>query len=443
MEERKTRVLAVIDEQRDQIVGFLQDLVRLRSINPVFLGTPPVEEAKLQHFLADKLRSIGFTDVDLWEPDPVDLARYRGKPGFTEGREFVNRPNLVARLPGSGLGRSMFLTGHVDVVGADPEREAWRHDPFSGLIEDGHVFGRGCVDMKGGIAAMIMAVQALRDAGVKLAGDVLVGTVVDEETGSMGMLSLADRGYHADAGIMTEPTDLQLSLLCRGIVWGRIILQGKAGHIEIAQAHWSRGGAVDAFRKGLKVVRALDDLNEEWAKRPDRQHPLMPRAGEVNVSIVNAGQHPSSFAEQCVITVDAQYLPSERDEVGLGGRIKREIEAAVKSVADADPWLQLHPPVIEWFVDADCAEVEIGHPIVGTLVDSMQALGLQTAPTGTEAHTDMSLLNNMTNTATVNFGPGDMFVAHQTNESIRIDDVIIATKVIALALLDWCGPDRA
>lgn len=439
MDARKEQLLAAIEVQRGHIVEFLQQLVRLRSVNPVFLGTPPVEEAKLQQFLADKLRSMGFTDIDLWEPDPEHLARYRGRPGFTEGRAFSNRPNLVARLPGAGGGRSLFLTGHVDVVGADPDREAWRHDPFSAIIEDGCVYGRGSVDMKGGIATMIMAVEAVRNAGITLAGDVFVGTVVNEETGSMGMLSLADRGYHADAGIMTEPTNLQLSLLCRGIVWGRITVQGKAGHIEIAQPHWSQGGAVNAFRKALKVVRALDDLNEEWQTRPDRGHPLLPRPCQVNVSIVQAGQHPSSWAEQCVLTVDAQYLPSERDDIGLGGRIKHEIETGILAAARADPWLAEHPPTISWFVDADCAEVDAGHPLVKTLATSLQTAGLRPALTGTEAHTDMSLLTNMAKTPTVNFGPGNMFVAHQTNEAVAIEDVIAATKAIALALIDWCG----
>lgn len=437
----KDRVLATVDARHDRIVHFLQQLVRHPSVNPVFLGTPPREEKQLQEFVARELLAMGFTDLDLWEPDPIHLAKYRGRPGFTENRLFHNRPNLFARLPGTGGGRSLFLTGHVDVVGADPEKEAWIHDPFAAELVDGIIYGRGTVDMKGGIAAMIMAVECVRAAGVQLAGDVLMGLVVDEETGSMGMLALADRGYHADAGIMTEPTDLQVSLLCRGIVWGRISVPGRSGHIEIGQPDWRANGAVDAFRKGLLVVDALDALNEQWAGRADKKHPLLPRPNMVNISMVQAGQHPSSYAERCVITVDAQYLPDECDENGLGGAVKREIEAAIAAAAAADPWLVEHPPTVEWFVDADCAEVQREHPIVPLLTGALDRLGLQdrTALSGTEAHTDMSLLTKMARTPTVNFGPGDPFLSHLTNEAIPVDSLIAATRAIALTMLDWCG----
>ena len=148
----------------------------------------------------------------MWEPDPVALLKYEGKPGYTEGRSFHNRPNLVGVLKGYGEGRSLFLTGHVDVVDADAKKEAWVCDPWAAAIRDGCIYGRGIADMKGGIASMIMAVESIREVGIDLRGDVLVGTVVDEETGSMGMLSLVDRGYSADAGIMTEPTELQISV---------------------------------------------------------------------------------------------------------------------------------------------------------------------------------------------------------------------------------------
>lgn len=437
--ELKERVLKAIDAGKDDIVGFLRDLIRIKSVNPVFVDSKPMEERECQEFIADYLRRYGFIDIDMWEPDPVALReKYLGYPGYTENREFRNRPNLVARLPGVGGGRSLFLTGHVDVVNADAATENWKHDPWEGAVDDGFVYGRGAADMKGGIAAMIQAVRFLREAGVKLKGDVLVGTVVDEETGSMGMLSLVDRGYRADAGIMTEPTDLRLSLLCRGIIWGRIRIRGRAGHIEVSQPHWREGGAVDAIEKGMKIINALQELNREWARRPDKRHRLLPRPCEINVSMVNAGQHPSSYAEECTITVDIQYLPSERDARGLGGNVKREVEEFLRKVADTDSWLREHPPIVEWFVDADCAEVAEGHPLVGIMQTHIARFGWPSAPTGSEFHTDMSLLTN-NGTPTVNFGPGDPFVAHLTNERVPIDQLVDATKIIALCILDWCG----
>lgn len=431
-------ILRAVDALREQIVTFTQRLVQFKSVNPVFPGSVPLEEKACQEFIADKLRSLGFQGIDLWEPDPVLLSKYKGRPGFTENRTFRDRPNLVARLRGTGGGKSVFLTGHVDVVGADPRTEAWEHDPFAGVVKHGQLHGRGTVDMKAGIASMIMAVEALQQAKVTLAGDILVGTVVDEETGSMGMLSLVDRGYRADAGIMTEPTDLRVAPICRGVIWGRIKIRGKSGHIEISQPHWSEGGAVDALAKGLIVIDGIKRLNEEWAQRPDKRHPLLPRPCQVNVSMVHAGQHPSSYPENCEITVDIQYLPSECDLFGLGGDVKREVESFLLRVAQSDPWLKEHPPVFEWFVDADCAEVPVEHPIVTTLRKAAIYAGISKTIGCVEAHTDMSLLTKMAQTPTVNFGPGLPSIAHQTNEYVEVEDLILATKTIALAIAEWC-----
>lgn len=436
----RDRLLERIDQKQAEIVAFAQELVRFRSVNPVFSTSTPSEEAACQEFIADRLKRIGFTGIDMWEPDPVALLKYEGKPGYTEGRSFHNRPNLVGVLKGCGEGRSLFLTGHVDVVDADPKKEAWVCDPWAATIRDGCIYGRGIADMKGGIASMIMAIESIREVGIDLRGDVLVGTVVDEETGSMGMLSLVDRGYSADAGIMTEPTDLQISVLCRGIIWGRIRVKGKAGHIEMSQPHWTRGGAVDAVDKGMKILQGIRRLNKEWAARDDKKHPLLPRPCEVSISMLEAGQHPSSFAEEFVITTDTQYLPSEVDENGLGGNVRKEIEEHLLAIAATDQWLRSNPPVFEWFVDADCAEVHKDHELVTILGDSIARIGRAPRVGGTEAHTDMSLLTKAARTPTVNFGPGSPAIAHQTNEHCPIPDLIDATKALAISIVQWCGP---
>lgn len=426
-----------IDAKADEIVAYLQSLVRVRSVNPVFVTSEPIEERACQEAIADTLQALGFTDIDMWEPDADALRRkYLGKPGYTPNRKFENRPNLVAKLPGSGGGRSLFLTGHIDVVNADPATEDWRHDPWNGTVEDGKIFGRGTADMKGGIAAMIQAVRFIQEAGYRLKGDVLFGTVVDEETGSMGMLSLVDRGYAADAGIMTEPTDLRLSLLCRGIIWGRIGVAGRSGHIEVWQPE--PDGAVDAIAKGRRLLDGIDDLNASWARRPAKRHPLLPRPCEINVSMLRAGQHPSSYAEGFEATVDIQYLPSERDEHGLGGNVKREVEERLSALGAADPWLHEYPPTFDWFVDADCSEVPVDHPFAQLCSRSIASLGLPGEPTGSEFHTDMSLLTN-NGTPTVNIGPGDPAIAHLTNEHITVDQLVDCTKIIARIVMAWCG----
>lgn len=433
------KVGKLVEEERERIIEYLRDLVRIKSINPVFIESEPVEERQCQEFLAEGLREIGFTDIDLWEPDAEELRRkYLGKPGYTANRKFENRPNLVGRLPGSGGGRSIFLTGHIDVVGADPETEDWKHDPFDPVIENGMMYGRGSADMKGGVAAMMQAVRLIHKAGYRLKGDVLFGTVVDEETGSMGMLSVVDRGYKADAGIMTEPTSNQLSLLCRGIIWGRIGVRGKSGHIEVFQPNEMEGGAADGIEKGMRLLREIEVMNREWARRSDKRHPLLPRPNEINVSMIKAGQHPSAYAEQFEATVDIQYLPTERDENGLGGTVKREIEQRLNAVAAADPWMRQHPIEYDWFVDADCGEVPLQSEIAQMGLGSIVAHGYSGKAGGSEFHTDMSLLTN-NDTPTINIGPGDAMMAHQTNEQIPVDEYVDAVKIIARVIMDWCG----
>src|ERR1700684_4618576 len=128
------------------------------------------------------------------------LCKYEGRPGANKGRTFEGRPNLAGVLKGKGEGRSIMLTGHVDVVPPGAS-EHWTSDPFAPVVSEGSVRGRGTVDMKGGVACMLMAIEILKEIGVTPAGDVVFTTVVDEEIGGMGSLAMVARGYPADAGI--------------------------------------------------------------------------------------------------------------------------------------------------------------------------------------------------------------------------------------------------
>lgn len=420
-----------------EITAFLQAIVRAPSVNPVFGVVHEGGEALCQDIIADKLRAVG-AEVTRWDPDVEKLAKYRGMPGYQDGRTFANRPDQQAFLRGAGGGRSLMLAGHIDVVGADARAESWTHDPFAGVIENGVLHGRGSVDMKGGVCAMVMALHVLHRVGVRLRGDVSVVTVVDEETGGMGSLAAVERGCKADAGIMTEPTELKIVPMCRGILWGRIRLRGKSGHVEIKQPPPDRGGAVDGVRRMRFLMQGIDELNAQWRDNPSKTHPLLGYPCEVSLTMVNAGQHPSSFAETVELTVDVQYLHAERDTQGLGARVRDEIESFLLQWARLDPWLRDTPPTFEWFVDANPNEIPSDHPVVGTLGKALVSVGLQADVTGTGFHSDSSVFTHY-GTPMVNFGPGDPFLAHQTNEHIALDEVVKAVEVLALAVADWCG----
>jgi len=437
-EQLQQSIIKAVDHNRERIARTLQELIRFESIvmaDPTKAGPG---ERECQKYLESRLSAAGF-ETDLWEPDAdALLEKYRGKPGAQQGRNFRGRPNLAATLRGSGGGRSILLTGHIDVVPAG-ERTHWRYEPFAGAREGDCIQGRGAVDMKGGVASMLSAAEILRELNVPLAGDILFATVVDEEIGGMGALAMADRGYQADAGILTEPTDNRISPLCHGILWGKIVIDGIGGHAELKARHWDAGGPVDAIGLMRFVLDGIDALNGRWRTDPRKNHPLMELSHQITVTHVRAGEPPSSTAGRAEIVIDVQYLPSEKDADGVGGIVKREVEAHLVRLAQVDPWLAEHPPRVEWILDADCAEVKTDHPIINTFAEACAVASHPFRLWGMGAHTDMGIPTELAKTPTINFGPGDPSQAHQPNEYVSIGDLVTCTKVIALAIAQWCG----
>ena len=198
--DREQGVCEAIGAERDRLVDLACQLIGFDTTarQP---GDPPRQEAALQQCLAGRLSDVG-AKVDVWEPDAVAL---QGKPLVPPGLDFAGRPQLIGSLKGSGGGRSLVFNGHIDVVPAEP-LDRWTSDPFVASVRDGLLYGRGACDMKGGIAAMVFAVEALASNGVVLAGDVLVATNTDEESSGAGGTALVEHGLRADAGIVTEPT---------------------------------------------------------------------------------------------------------------------------------------------------------------------------------------------------------------------------------------------
>ncbi len=340
MDTTDKALLDAVERAADRITATLSDLIAFPSIVPVDPTKAGPAERECQTYLRDRLAELGFK-TDLWDPDgPALYAKHEGRPGAHKGRTFEGRPILAGTLEGKGGGRSLMLTGHIDVVPPGPASH-WRTDPFQATVADGRIAGRGSVDMKGGVASMLMAAALVREQGLPLAGDLLFTTVVDEEIGGMGALAMVDRGYRADAGILPEATALAISPVCHGILWGRILIDGIGGHAELLPKAWDDGGPVDAVWLMRQIMDGIDILNRRWANDPRKRHPLMDLPNQVLVTQVKAGEHPSSFAGAAEIIIDAQYLPAEKDEVGLGGAVKREIEAHLRRAVPRRP---LSPP---------------------------------------------------------------------------------------------------
>ena len=270
--------------------------------------------------------------------------------------DFDGRPQLVARFAGAGGGRSLLLNGHIDVVSGEPKAR-WTDDPNTPVVRDGKLYGRGACDMKGGVAAMVLAAEVLARLGVRLAGDLIVNTITDEEsTGAGGIASVA-HGVRADAGIVPEPTAFDVWVACRGSVYPTITVEGRPGHAELLQPHWRDGGAVNAIEKAQIVLDAIRGLREEWRTRSDLQHPYL-SPPDIVPTLMHAGEWSVTYPASCAIT-SARAVPARlRGRRGLrlararrgvrvdrarlrrrplAGRAPAELRVGGRHPADGDP----------------------------------------------------------------------------------------------------------
>ncbi len=230
-------------EHRDELVDLVRRLVSLRSENRPPLG----EEGPCQEFVAGYLSGLGITP-DVFEPHQVPGALEH--QAWWPGREYAGRPNVVGRRPGTGGGRSLLFSGHVDVV---PALGEGAHGYWSGELEDGRLYGRGALDMKGGVACYLHALRCLIECGGELAGDVIVETTVDEEFGGAnGTLAARLRGYTADGAVLAEPTGLAVCHAARGGIQYRLHAQGEKGGMNFGD-----GKAPSALHTIARVSVAL------------------------------------------------------------------------------------------------------------------------------------------------------------------------------------------
>src|SRR5208282_4072183 len=253
--DSQQKVLSFIDQHKEDIVKFLRELISYPSVTG--------NERDIQNFISLWLRKELAVRVDVWEPDLDELKKH---PGYVPvEKDYKDRPNVVGIYKGSGGGKSLLFNGHVDVIPTGPT-DAWKSDPWGGLVEEGKVFGRGASDMKSGLAAYSMAMQAIIRTGIKLKGDVVLEYTVDEELSGNGTLAAIIRGYKADAGISGETSSLAVQPASIGRIWFDIHVKGKPAGV---QRKWE---GVNAIEKGYKIVKAVSDFEE--IRMNQVRHPL-------------------------------------------------------------------------------------------------------------------------------------------------------------------------
>jgi acetylornithine deacetylase len=326
----------------------------------------------------------------------------------------------------------LILNGHADTVGPG-EPSAWPHPPFSARLDGGVVSGLGAADAKGSLLAFVGAVSALRRAGIGLQRSAMIQSVVDEEWGGAGTLECLRRGYAADAALVGEPTDLRVCPGSRGAMNLRVRVAGRRAH---PGEGW-RG--VNAIRKSWLYVQALDRLRDELDRT--QMHPLWaPLAvGHVWNLMGVAGGATARVDRSVPDTCEVVY------GIGMIGRERRQsmrtiVEAALGAVTESDPWLIEHPPEIAWLPAAfDPAVTDADHPAVLTLARALADLGGSARVEALSAATDGRHLTNTGGIPAINFGPGEMHLAHSPMEALRVDDFRRAIETVALFLIRYCG----
>lgn len=412
-------IVKAVDAGRDKTVALHRALVQARSITG--------DEGKMGLRTAESFRERGL-ETTTWAATAEEMKDYLEHVGEQPGYE--GRLNVVGRRKGAGGGRSILLNAHIDTV-PEGDHALWTQDPFAADMVNGRVYGRGSCDMKGGLVTHLAALDALSAIGVKLKGDVTVAATVGEEDGGLGALSTVLRGYKADAALVTEPTELALVTACEGSLVFKITITGRSAHAA------TRDEGVSALEKFLPIFADLQNFEKE--RNASLKHPLydvFPNKVPINVGVVRAGNWASTVPEILEAEVRVGLLPGEELEW-----FKKYVIDRIMTAASRDPWLKIHPPSITFFGGQFiAAETPADAPICEAIRRAHKAVTGKTPKTEAATYgADMRHFIAFGGMPCVMYGAGDIKLAHGPDEYLPIEELLTATKTVAVLLADWCG----
>ena len=421
------RVCEYVDAQRDTLAAIAADLVRIPSEN-----TPPVgAERSCQERIAAALDALEW-DVRLYEPTAVSgVAEH---PLFWPGRDYRGRPNVAGRRKGTGGGRSLVLSGHIDTVPRGSTQE-WTRNPFGGEIEGNRLYGRGSNDMKSGVATNLFVAEAIDELGLQLAGDLVFETVVDEEFGGVnGTLAGRLAGYNGDAAVISEPSFLRICAAQRG---------GRTAHITFA----AKGGVLTdgAFPAGVvdQLGHFLGAVKTFAAGRRGAApaHPLYsacPDPVPVSIMKIFTGPwgmgEPMTVPEACRVEMFWQAMPGEAQ-----ADVDRQFAEWFEWVMQSAPELYRVRPRVEfpirWLPGSAISPEE---PLVQELSGAARdVLGAPPPVAGIEGPCDMYVFHQFGIPAVLWGARGGN--THAADEYVELDSVAKAAKSLLLFICRWCG----
>jgi succinyl-diaminopimelate desuccinylase len=363
------------------IAESLAALVRTASVNPGMSEARMVDEIECQ------LASI-----------PCELTRVEFAPG---------RPSLAAVLRGAGAGPSLVLNGHTDTVAID-DYARWSVEPFDGVVLDGSLWGRGAVDMKGGLAAQIACLRALAAVRDRMAGTVVAHFAAGEECGEPGTLSLLQAGFTGDYGIVTEPTGLSIATAQRGIGWFRICIEGRSTHAATPAAGLSPVPGLE------QVLRRVREYNDMLASRTP--HPILGN-GICTVTMVAAGAEHNAVPDSCEVTLDRRMVPGETHQ-----SVTHELREVIDEVGADHPGLVLE--LVDLHLPFEPSETSADTPFVALVADAVEHVtGEPARMYGTPYGSDVRNLVNDAGMEAITLGAGDVRLAHGPDERIELREL--------------------
>jgi acetylornithine deacetylase or succinyl-diaminopimelate desuccinylase len=362
------------------------------------------------------------------------IAAFFEKAGIGSfvGEAAPGRPNVIARIPGSGGGRSLLLCGHLDTVPPYAMQE-----PYVARVKDGRLYGRGAADMKASLACMMLAMKAVKSSGARLAGDLVFAGLCDEENRSIGASSLArsvDGRKLADGAIVGKPTNLAVCIGHRGLECFEIELRGRSVHAGRDE----RG--VSAVSAASRLVMKLD--GKLRPRLSSRKHELFGSAS-INVGRIEGGTQPSTVPGECRVLVDRRWLPSESYESMVG-----EIESLLRELERTTPGLSaslrvMDESVMEGGMVHAPFETDRSHPLVQACLSAVATiaprLSTRRSIAAFPAWSDAAVLANYAATPSVVWGPGFLESAHSDEENIELAQLHPAVRGYALAANEFCS----
>jgi acetylornithine deacetylase len=365
------------------VIDTLAALVRINSVNPAY-GDGGTEE-NVVPFIREFFES-------------------RGIETFTQ-EVFPGRHNIIARLPGKTSRRIVF-EAHMDTVSI----KGMTIEPFDPVIKEGRMHGRGSVDDKAGLAAMMHAVASFKEGNITPECEVWMAAVVDEEYSFRGVVKLCE-GLKADASIVAEPTEMRAVIASKGVLRWRIVVRGKAAHSS--KPHLG----VNAISHMSRLVLALEAENERLAVRT---HPLL-GPGTLNVGVIHGGVQVNFVPDQCSNEIDQRLLPGESATAALS-RCQEIIDQLAQQHPGFEAFIEDPPLLVDEALDTP--------PNASTALVAQQVLRqmeLNDTVCGVPFGSDASKLSRA-GIPTIVFGPGSIDQAHGADEYVPLAEVLQATE---------------